>query len=90
MATNMVVEQKGVPVLKLLKQSSWRPLSSSLVAPGAVSSWALHGLTLASRPCFFFDLCSAPPRELNWRRGAAKRRHSIVDKNMFQISLNQF
>ena len=50
------------------------------------SAWA-H---LRLKALFFFDLCSAPPSELNWRRGVAKRRHSIVDKNMFQISLNQF
>ena len=91
MAANMVAEQEGSAIRKLLWQRSWRLLSPSLVALRAVSSWVLLGLTFASRPCFFlFDLRSAPPSELNWRRGVAKRRHSIVYKNMFQISLNQF
>ena len=52
-----LLKKKGVPVLKLLWQRSWRLLSPSLVSLRAVSSWVLHVLTFASR--FFFG---QPPR----------------------------
>ena len=90
MATNMVAEQKGSARSKAFKakllEAAVVLLSRSWGCFVVGSAWAHARL----KALFFFDLCSAPPSELNWRRGAAKGRHSIVDKNMFQISLNQF
>ena len=59
-----LLKKKGVPVLKLLWQRSWRLLSPSLVSLRAVSSWVLHVLTFASR--FFVG---QPPPPISLRAG---------------------
>ena len=89
MATDMVVEDKGVPIQKLWKQRSWRPRSPSLVDLRAVLSRVLHGLRFAPRPVLLFDLCVALPSGWKWWRGVAKRRRSIVLKKQMQISSNR-
>ena len=91
MATTMVAEQEGSARSKALMAKVLEAVVALLSRSSGCfvmgSAWAhlrLKALFL------FFDLCSAPPSELNWRRGVAKRRHSIVYKNMFQNNLHQF
>ena len=90
-ATNMVAEQNGSARSKAfmarILEAVVALLSRSLGCFVMGSAWAHLRLKAF---IFLFDLCSAPPSELNWLRGVAKRRHSIVYKNMFQISLHQF
>ena len=91
MATNLVAEQRGSaaskPVMAKVLEAVVALLSRSSGCFIMGSAWA-HLRLKAS--LFFVDLCSAPPSEIDWRRGVAKRRHSIVYKNMSQMSLNQF
>ena len=89
MATTMVAEQEGSARSKALMA---KVLEAVVALLSRSSGCFIMGSACAHLrlKAFFFDLCSAPPSELNWQRGVAKRRHSIVDKNMLQISLNQF